>query len=138
MSHEDKINENNVHDFEKKSIEKFMSSYSALAKDTNETIAPLIVARNDIAKVLITLSSAILALTITASSGIFEKYLHAEKSIYLIATWFMLMLTILLCLSSLWMSMNIVRLIIEFKNDMFDYINDIKSTVDKDKQNYIR
>ena len=73
MPNEDEIKKA-LRDFEKNAITEFMSKYSLAANDAKETITPLIVARNDIAKTLITLSSAILALTITATSGIFQKY----------------------------------------------------------------
>ncbi len=123
----------NVDTFVKQSIAKFELLHSNLAKDTHDTIAPLISSRSDIAKTLITLSAAILTLTVSASSGILSRYLQTEKHGYLIATWSLLVITILFDLASLWMSMKIIRTILEFKNSASDYVNEIKSVIDKDK-----
>lgn len=96
----EELNENTVDEFVKNSIDKFVSKFSASIKDTNETHSPLITARNDIAKTLITLSSSFLALTVTAASGLFSKYIIIT-GIYFLSLWFFLVITILFGLLSL-------------------------------------
>jgi hypothetical protein len=130
MPNKDELNESIVDEFVQNSIDKFVSQFSASIKDTNETHSPLTTARNDIAKTLITLSSSFLALTVTAASGLFSKYIIIT-GIYFLSLWFFLVITILFGLLSLWMSMNILHMIVQSKEEIFDYVDQIKSLVDK-------
>jgi hypothetical protein len=117
----------NIENLRNKEFEKeiakhkhFLDQYEKATKETldemNKVHGPYWQARNDLARVLITVSAAILALTVTfSSSNLLNR--TPEYCIYLILfTWFFLICTIMVCIASLWLTMKISSVHIHFVN----------------------
>lgn len=81
-------------------------------------------ARNDFAKIIITLSSGILALTVSISSGLFTKGYQQNLTInnYFLVELVFLMITIFSSVFSVWLCMKVTFLRIQFENQRTKFV----------------
>lgn len=79
-------------------------------------------ARNDFAKIIITLSSGILALTVSISSGLFAKGYQQSMTNYFLTELVFLIFSIFSCVVSIYLCMRITMLRIQFENQRTKFI----------------
>lgn len=111
----------------------FLDGYEKATKETVEeyikTFSLNWTARNDFAKIIITLSSAILALTVTFASGTLFKTFPRNQLYFIYLEWALLIVTLLFGIASLGLYITVTKAHIMFLEQQPAFIKKVEQMV---------
>lgn len=111
----------------------FIDGYKQATKETTEEYIKVFslnwTARNDFAKIIITVSSAILALTVTFASNTLFKIFPPNKLIYIYSEWGLLLITLLTSIASLGLYIVVTTARILFIKQQPEFIKKVEEMI---------
>lgn len=117
-------------------VSKYKNFIDGYEKATRETVEEYIkvfslnwTARNDFAKIIIALASAILALTVTFASGTLFKTFPQDLIRFIYYEWALLMMTLLFGVTSLWLYITVTKAHILFFEQQPQFIKKVELMV---------
>ncbi len=116
---------------------QFLDGYEKATKETVEEYIKVFsmnwTARNDFAKVIIALSSAILALTVTYASGTIFKTLPDQLAPLMFVEWILLLFAINYAIASLWFHITVTKAHILFVQQRPQFIKKVEEMIQHKK-----